>query len=174
MKTCCCCCCTLTKFMRASTHATSWENPVQGLYPFLNKKFKDFSRTFKDTFPIFHFHCCGLAETTGSRWLNFVLRDQKVYLVFTQNIKTRALGSLQFLSKQLPFFLSNSFYILYLRLCKSTYTVLITWKKYLVVLPYSLTMITICIRKYKLAILRNCSNKFIGKKVSKVYLEVLI
>ena len=25
----------------------------QGLYPFLNKKFKDFSRTFKDTFPIF-------------------------------------------------------------------------------------------------------------------------
>ena len=25
----------------------------QGLYPFLNKKFKDFSRNFKDTFPIF-------------------------------------------------------------------------------------------------------------------------
>ena len=25
----------------------------QGSYPFLNKKFKDFSRTFKDTFPIF-------------------------------------------------------------------------------------------------------------------------
>ena len=26
---------------------------TQGSYPFLNKKFKDFSRTFKDTFPIF-------------------------------------------------------------------------------------------------------------------------
>ena len=26
---------------------------IQGSYPFLNKKFKDFSRTFKDTFPIF-------------------------------------------------------------------------------------------------------------------------
>ena len=25
----------------------------QGSYPFLNKKFMDFSRTFKDTFPIF-------------------------------------------------------------------------------------------------------------------------
>ena len=25
----------------------------QEAYPFLNKKFKDFSRTFKDTFPIF-------------------------------------------------------------------------------------------------------------------------
>ena len=25
----------------------------QGSYPFLNKKFQDFSRTFKDTFPIF-------------------------------------------------------------------------------------------------------------------------
>ena len=60
----------------------------------LNKKFKDFSRTFKDTFPIFHFYCCGLGGTTGSRSLNFVLHDQKVYLVFTQNIKTRALGSL--------------------------------------------------------------------------------
>ena len=61
---------------------------------FLNKKFKDFSRTFKDTFPIFHFYYCGLGGTTGSRSLNFVLHDQKVYLVFTQNIKTRALGSL--------------------------------------------------------------------------------
>ena len=29
----------------------------KGSYPFLNKKFKDFSRTFKDTFPIFQgFH----------------------------------------------------------------------------------------------------------------------
>ena len=26
---------------------------LQGSYPFLNKKFKNFSRTFKDTFPIF-------------------------------------------------------------------------------------------------------------------------
>ena len=26
---------------------------LQGLYPFLNKKNKDISRTFKDTFPIF-------------------------------------------------------------------------------------------------------------------------
>ena len=26
---------------------------LQGLYPFLNKKFKDISRTFKDTFPVF-------------------------------------------------------------------------------------------------------------------------
>ena len=26
---------------------------LQGLYPFMNKKFKDISRTFKDTFPIF-------------------------------------------------------------------------------------------------------------------------
>ena len=26
---------------------------LQGSYPFLNKNFKDFSRTFKDTFPIF-------------------------------------------------------------------------------------------------------------------------
>ena len=62
------------------------------------------SRTFKDTFPIFHFYCCGLAETTGARWLNFVLHDQKVYLLFTQNIKTRALGSLQFLLKTTTIF----------------------------------------------------------------------
>ena len=55
----------------------SRERTLQGSNPFLNKKFKDFSRTFKDTFPIFHFHCCGLAETTGSRWLNFVLHDEK-------------------------------------------------------------------------------------------------
>ena len=85
------------------------ERTLQGLYPFLNKKFKDFSRTFKDTFPIFHFHCCGLAETTGSRWLNFVLRDQKVYIVFTQNIKTRALGFLQFLSKTTTIFCFEQF-----------------------------------------------------------------
>ena len=80
------------------------ERTLQGSYPLLNKKFKDFSRTFKDTFPIFHFYCCGLAETTGSRWLNFVLHEQKVYLVFTQNIQTRALGFLQFLSKTTTFF----------------------------------------------------------------------
>ena len=26
---------------------------LQGLYPFMKKKFKDISRTFKDTFPVF-------------------------------------------------------------------------------------------------------------------------
>ena len=32
---------------------TFFNVPLQGSYPFLNKKFKNFSRTFKDTFPIF-------------------------------------------------------------------------------------------------------------------------
>ena len=31
----------------------AFEELKQGLYPFLDQKFKDFSRTFKDTFPIF-------------------------------------------------------------------------------------------------------------------------
>ena len=35
------------------THYARGKYVIQGSYPFLKKKFKDFSRTFKDTFLIF-------------------------------------------------------------------------------------------------------------------------
>ena len=50
----------LSLYVRRGTSKEIWPlrgfftvSLIQGSYPFLNKQFKNFSRTFKDTFPIF-------------------------------------------------------------------------------------------------------------------------
>ena len=66
---------------------------LEGPYPFLNKKFKDFSRTFKDTFPIFPFSAEKSLESMS-------------FLVLLQHEKFYPLGPFVFASFSLEFCLN--------------------------------------------------------------------